>query len=630
MVNEVAEILARRSMELELRASESLGRAIIESLPQMMVVKGVDLRYVLVNHRFADGAGKQTTDFIGKTDEEVFSPELAAVFAEKDRLVLETRKSVFWTQYYDSARRMKWVSIIKAPIIDSDGVLRGILSLAWDVTEEYTRARQLHRFRRAIDESADMLLLFDADTLAIVDCNQAALQALGYERDELLSTSILDIGGANRGGDLDQVIERTQQNGNSSRCDAVLVRKSGAGFPVDLTLRWHESQEGRLWLALARDMTERRQAEMIYQSLLDTAFDGVITLDDDGFIIDANDSYARMLGYSPEQLVGRWLADLEATEDELMTESHLERVRRFSNDRFETRHRKLDGSCIDVEVNITHVDVDGGRFFAFVRDISERLALEDQLRQSQKMDAVGRLAGGIAHDFNNVLHVMLGYGEFLRAGLSDHREMSDIVDELITGTERAAALTRQLLAFSRRQVLQLQEIDLNEVVSSMLGMLRRLIGAHIRLEFEPEVEGAIIQADRTQVEQIIMNLCVNAMDAMPEGGRIDIRTAQLSVDEEFLESNAWAVPGEFYRMTVVDTGTGMDEETAKRVFEPFFTTKEVGAGTGLGLSTVYGIVKQHDGMVAVTSSIGKGTTFDVMFPVARLSSVVRDGITVGD
>ena len=383
---------------------------------------------------------------------------------------------------------------------------------------------------------------------------------------------------------------------------------------VPIVARESDSQD----VAVVRpvDSEEIRHAQMIYQSLLDTAFDGVLTLDDDGFVIDANDSYARMLGYTPEQLIGRWLADLEAADDEHITESHLERVRRFSNDRFETRHRKKDGSCIDVEVNITHLEINGGRFFAFVRDISERLALEDQLRQSQKMDAVGRLAGGIAHDFNNVLHVMLGYGEILKAGLSEHHELSEVVDELIAGTERAAALTRQLLAFSRRQVLELQEIDLNEVVASMLGMIRRLIGEHIRLEFTPRIESAIVQADRTQVEQVIMNLCVNAMDAMPEGGRIEISTSRLSVDEEFLESNVWAVPGEFYKMSVVDTGIGMDEETVKRAFEPFFTTKEVGAGTGLGLSMVYGIVKQHDGMVFVASSPHGGTTFDIMLPIA--------------
>ena len=250
---------------------------------------------------------------------------------------------------------------------------------------------------------------------------------------------------------------------------------------------------------------------------------------------------------------------------------------------------------------------------------SERQGLEDQLRQAQKMEAVGRLAGGVAHDFNNILTAILGYSQLIQQQLGTDHELSREIGEVEKAATRAAALTRQLLAFSRRQVLQLRVLDLNEVVEGIENMLRRLIGADVDLSIAYGVDLGRVKADAGQVEQVLMNLIVNARDAMPEGGKLTIETANV----DLAAGRADAAPGSYVTLAVIDTGTGMDEATRARIFEPFFTTKESGRGTGLGLSTVHGIVKQSGGTIEVRSELGSGTTFTVYLPRVEAAMEAR-------
>lgn len=247
-------------------------------------------------------------------------------------------------------------------------------------------------------------------------------------------------------------------------------------------------------------------------------------------------------------------------------------------------------------------------------DITERKKLEEQLRQSQKMESVGRLAGGIAHDFNNLLTVVTGYSELMLGRLGDDSPLRKDTEEIKRAGERAASLTQQLLAFSRRQVLQPKVLDLNEVVSRMEKMLRRLIGENVELRTNPGAELWSVKADPGQIEQVMVNLVVNARDAMPGGGKLVIETGNVVLDEEYSRGHLPTQPGPYVMLAISDTGVGMDEETKSRIFEPFFTTKESGKGTGLGLSTVYGIVKQSGGYIWVYSEPGKGSTFKVYFP----------------
>ncbi|MBX7255207.1 MAG: response regulator [Candidatus Hydrogenedentes bacterium] len=244
----------------------------------------------------------------------------------------------------------------------------------------------------------------------------------------------------------------------------------------------------------------------------------------------------------------------------------------------------------------------------------EREELEEQYRQAQKMEAIGQLAGGVAHDFNNILQAILGYGSLLRDRLPSDGEASEFTDEILQATQRASTLTRQLLAFSRRQILTIEDLDLSSVINGMIKMLRRVIGEDIEVNVSHGPELGVVHADRGQMEQVLLNLCLNARDAMPEGGVISIETESVTIDEEYCNAHAWASPGRFVLLSVTDTGCGMSAETQARIFEPFFTTKDLGKGTGLGLATVYGIVRQHQGMIQVYSEVGKGSRFKVYLP----------------
>jgi two-component system cell cycle sensor histidine kinase/response regulator CckA len=277
--------------------------------------------------------------------------------------------------------------------------------------------------------------------------------------------------------------------------------------------------------------------------------------------------------------------------------------------------RRKDGSEFPVEVSLSNLDTAEGRFgIAFVSDISQRKLLEEQLVHAQKMEAVGRLAGGVAHDFNNMLTVISGYNRMILDDLSPLDPLRGNAEEILKAADRAAALTNQLLAFSRRQIMRPCVLNVNILLAGTQKMLRRLIGEDIQLDLKPAREVGNIKADPVHIEQAIVNLAVNSRDAMPTGGRIVIESANVHLDESYTRTHPGVQPGEFVMIAVSDTGHGMDADTRRRIFEPFFTTKEQGKGTGLGLATVYGMVKQSGGDIWVYSEIGKGSTFKLYFP----------------
>jgi two-component system, cell cycle sensor histidine kinase and response regulator CckA len=340
-------------------------------------------------------------------------------------------------------------------------------------------------------------------------------------------------------------------------------------------------------------------------------------------LLDVNDRFAALTGFGREELIGRTVTDLGLWVDAEEHEALVRSVREGGSPRdAELQYRRKSGEIRTVLTSYVLVEVGGEAcLLGLSEDVSDRRFLEAQLRQAQKMEAVGRLAGGIAHDFNNLLTAILGYAGLMLRRLRPGDPLLHEAQEVRKAGERAADLTRQLLAFSRKQVLVPQVVDLGLVVAEIESMLRRVIGEDIELVTRTEAGLWVARVDAGQVGQVILNLAVNARDAMPGGGRLTIALQNVEVDEAFIREHPGAKPGSYVMLRVTDTGVGMSPETQSHVFEPFFTTKEIGKGTGLGLATVYGIVKQSDGYVAVRSGLGLGSTFAVYLP--RVAGVAR-------
>lgn len=360
-----------------------------------------------------------------------------------------------------------------------------------------------------------------------------------------------------------------------------------------------------------------RCSELRYRSLVESAAYGIYRSNLEGKFLDVNPALIAMLGYeSADQVVA-----LDPRHDVFVDPQEQDRLLRECREQrlgnFDLKWKRRDGSIMTVRLTGRTVSNSGDRdesLEVIAEDVTDKRALEDQFRQAQKMEAVGRLAGGVAHDFNNLLMVISGYTEVLLESSELGSNLRAKAEAIQQATDRATTLTRQLLAFSRKQLLELKIVDLNSIVSDMERLLRPLIGETIELVTRLQPGLGRTRADSGQIEQVIMNLVVNAKDAMPEGGRITIQTANAELDESYRREHTYILPGAYVMLSVSDNGCGMDKETQSRIFEPFFTTKEKGKGTGLGLSTVYGIVKQSGGYIFAESSVGRGTTFRIYLP----------------
>jgi PAS domain S-box-containing protein len=486
------------------------------------------------------------------------------------------------------------------------------------------------RYRLLFENNPQPMWVFDNETLAFLAVNEAACQHYGYTRKEFLAMTISDIRLAEEVPALLQSL--ASQSDEFHKAGIWRHRKKdGTGIAVEiashsLLFTGHPAQ-----LILATDVTERmraeealRQSEQKYRDIFDFATVGIYQSRHDGSLITVNAPLAEILDYdSPEDLLRHNLDEIYADPAERRA-----LIARFEPagkaHRQEVLWKRKDGTPIWLELDARAVrNADGTtRYFeGFVHDVSERKKseeekrrLQEQLVQAQKMEAVGQLAGGIAHDFNNLLTAITGYSELLLGELPPEDLRRSHAEEIRKAGERAASLTQQLLAFSRRQVLEPKVLDVNVVVSDIERMLRRLIGEHIELKTRKAPDIWKVKADPGQIEQAILNLVLNARDAMPSGGTLAIETSNAELDQEFARSHVPTQPGSYVMVAVSDTGVGISEDVKARLFEPFFTTKERGKGTGLGLSTTYGIVKQSGGYLWCDSEVGRGTTFQVFLP----------------
>jgi len=367
--------------------------------------------------------------------------------------------------------------------------------------------------------------------------------------------------------------------------------------------------------AVRRQLMER---EELFRLITENAADMIAVVDAKGQRIYNSPSYEKILGYTAQELHGTTALEQIHPEDRekvLQAAAAAQRTGKGSNLEYRMRHKDGGWRTLESRASTIMNGAEVERLVIVNRDITERKHLEEQFRQSQKMEAVGRLSGGVAHDFNNLLGVIIGYGEIVQEGTASDSPLRGCVDEMLKAGHRAASLTRQLLAFSRQQVMDPKVLDLNLVVKDMEKMLKRLISEDIQLKTDLDPDLRRIKADQGQIEQVVMNLAVNARDAMPSGGELTLTTSNFYMDDDFVRRYPYPVSvGDYVLLTVTDNGIGMDAATRVRVFEPFFTTKEKGKGTGLGLSTVYGVVKQSGGYIEVLSEPGAGATFKIYLP----------------
>jgi len=385
------------------------------------------------------------------------------------------------------------------------------------------------------------------------------------------------------------------------------------------------------------------QSEEKYRTFFENSADALLILENNAFV-DCNDAAVAMLGYdSREELLNMHPSEIspEVQPDgrpsfEKVEEMIATAVKKGSY-RFEWNHVKKSGDVFAVEVLLTTVQVGGTtQLHTVLRDLTEHKQAEEkhknlelQLRQAQKMEAVGQLAGGIAHDFNNLLQVICGYSELLSMDIGPDHPAARTVEEIDKASQRGKKLVSQLLAFGRRQVMQPTHLNLNEVVEPLLQMIRGLIGEHIEMNFIPEDDLGRVWADSGLIEQVLMNLCVNARDAMADGGVLTIKTENILIDSKYVQVHPWSAEGRYVLLSVRDTGTGMDKQMLGRIFEPFFTTKKTGKGTGLGLSMAYGIITQHEGRISAYSEPGEGTVFKIYLPVVEHRGTRLPGVVAG-
>ncbi len=481
----------------------------------------------------------------------------------------------------------------------------------------------------------------------VLDFNPAAERTFGYRRAEVIGRPMVDlivppIHRAEHRQGMARYLETGVTRVIGRRIEMTAMRADGAEFPVELAITRVAGPGPPVFTGFLRDITDRRRAEAelrgtlsLLSATLESTADGILVVDSSGRIVRLNRKFIAMWRIPPgilearddDQAIAFVLSQLKDPEAfvakvrELYAQPEAESfdVLEFKDGRVFERYsmpQRIDGASV-------------GRVWSF-RDVTARRQAEaalreseDQLRQSQKMDAIGRLAGGVAHDFNNLLTVILGYGEQMLERVPARDPLRASIAEIQSAAERAAALTRQLLAFSRRQVLESRSLDLNRIAAGTGDLLRRLIGEDIQLELKLDPTLGHVLADEHQLQQVILNLAINARDAMPDGGKLTIATANTDVDKSHADPQLPVPPGRYVRLLVSDTGVGMDAATRARVFEPFFTTKELGKGTGLGLATVYGIVSQSGGYILLASEPGQGSVFQVYLP--RLDATTPTG-----
>ena len=607
--------------------SDAVYRTLVESAPDGIVIVNEEGRIVVVN--------SQTEKLFGYPRSELLNKPIETLVPER----FQGRHRGHRAGFMSNAQLRPMGAGLELHGLRKDGTefpveislssvqTHGGLLVSAVVRDITDRKRTEELFRGLLDSAPDAMVVVSSDG-RIVLVNSQTEHLFGYRRDELLGQPVEVL-----------IPERFWSQHHHHRSsysthpqfrpmgvglELYGMRKNGTEFPLEISLSPQQTKDGVLISSTIRDITERkkvegalRESEASFRAMVEGNY-GVCRASLDGVLLMVNQPFVQLLGYNSQDEVMALNLIVQIFAPGAFSLAMFNppgRNRQFN--RSETHLKRKDGKLINVELSgrlICDASDNPICLELLAEDVSRQRGMEERLRHVQKMEAIGRLAGGIAHDFNNVLGVVLGYCDMLAEKLESDPTLYPLVAQAEKAVQRGATLTRQLLAFSRQQVLQPRVIDIVEHFKGFEGLLRRVIGEDIELAVVTHDTQSSLYMDPDQLEQVIMNLVVNARDAMPNGGKLIIEVTEISIDEEYCSRNPEAKPGDHVMMAVSDTGCGMDQATCARVFEPFFTTKEQGKGTGLGLATVYGIVKQSGGHVTVYSEVGHGTTFKLLIP----------------
>ena len=629
----IIDITGRKQTEHALRESEQRFRSFVENAGDIVFAMNPRGIITYISPNFERLLGLSPEGWIGLSFEKMVHPEDIDPCQNFLQRTLRDEKEASSVEY--RLRRAdgswRWHTSTGSRLIDEHGKVSGFVGISRDMTEQREADEALRESEqkfRAIFENAPLGMFRSTPEGRFIEVNDALAEMLGFESPEQVLCEIDNIADQIYADTEKRARIVTEQLTESARPPVLnrYRRRDGSEFVARLYLKTIRDEKGcPLYLeGIVEDLTELRRAEFERERLLsaiEQSGEVIVVTDPDGIIQYANPAFERITGYTLQEAIGRNPRFLKSGEQD---DEFYQRLwatisagctwqGRFIN-------RKKDGSLYTEDATVSPVWDQTGQihnYIAVKRDISKEIDLEERYHQSQKLEAIGQLAGGIAHDFNNLLLVINGYSEMAHESVDEGSQAKRALEGVMEAGQRAATLVSQLLAFSRRQMIQPETLNLNDVVSDLMKMLTRIIGEHIRLDFVPAQALEPIYADRGMMEQIIMNLSVNSRDAMSEGGELTIETDEVELNGDFAETQPWVEPGPYVMLTVSDTGCGMDEETLGHIFEPFFTTKGVGQGTGLGLATVYGIVRQHKGAIVPSSTLGEGTTFKVYLPVTR-------------
>ncbi len=555
----------------------------------------------------------------------------------------EVRRGVLGV-FNPESRRTTWISVNAVPQLDpSQEEVAGVFTTFEDITDRKLAEADLREaqgiLQAAMDQSPAGIAVAEAPSGNLRYVNDAGLLIRGGTRESVVkgvgidryvaSWQLLDLDGTPLAADA-VPLARAIRYGEANSREFIIRRAPDDDRIVVARAAPVKDAGGKVTSAVVvfLDITESRRAEQAvthseakYRGLFDSMMDGFVLVDMEGHILESNEAYRSMLGYSAEELKRKTYVELtpepwHAFEARLIAEQVLPRD---YSDIYEKEYRRKDGTVFPVELR-TFLLKEAGvpvAMWAIVRDVTAIRALQVQLVQSQKLESIGRLAGGVAHDFNNMLGVILGHAELALAQDGAAQPLRDDLQEIQKAARRSADLTKQLLAFARKQTVSPVLLDLNATVASSLQLLRRMVGENVELRWKPADEPLPIMMDPSQVDQLLTNLCVNARDSIKDVGALTIEAGIVRLDEDYCRAHPEAAPGDYVRLVVSDTGCGMDRETMSHLFEPFFTTKARGQGTGLGLATIHGVVKQNGGFINVYSEPGAGTAFSIYLPRHR-------------